>query len=252
MTKKHENNQLKRPFSVKAVAAWTKPGNYCDGHGLYLQVAGGPAGATKSWTFRYRDRTTHKLREMGLGPLDLVTLAEARDKAKGLRKALLDGVDPVLDKALKRATARVEATRALTFDQAATKCIAGRKAEWKNGKHAAQWSSTLATYASPVIGDLPVAAIDLPLVLKVLEPIWTEKTETASRVRQRIEAVLSWATVSGYRTGDNPARWKGHLDQLLGKRSKIQKAEHHPERKSALAEAYGVSRETLYKALREA
>ena len=229
MTKKLDAKKLKKPFSVKAIETWSKPGNYGDGNGLYLQVArAAPGAVSKSWTFRYRDRATHKLREMGLGPLDLVTLAEARAKALEMRKGLLVGVDPSAAKAAKVAQVILEAAKAMTFDQAAKQCIDGKRPGWKSEKHAEQWTNTLATYASPVIGSLPVAAIDLPLVRKVLDPIWATKNETASRVRQRLEAVLSWATVSKYRTGENPARWKGHLDQLLSKPSKVQEVQHHP------------------------
>jgi integrase len=116
----------------------------------------------------------------------------------------------------------------MSFDECAKAYIDAHKHGWKNAKHAEQWTNTLTTYASPIIGSLPVAEIDTALVMKVLNPIWASKTETASRVRQRIESVLGWATVSGYRTGDNPARWRDHLDNLLAKRSKVQKVAHHP------------------------
>ena len=224
-----EKPKLKRPFTVAAVNAWKHPGNFADGGGLYLQVATSAAGnITKSWTFRYRDRATGKLKEVGMGPLADRTLGEARDKAAEFRKLLLNGMDPKAEKVAKLTAAKVEAAKVMTFDQAAAKLIADKAAGWKNAKHGEQWTNTLATYASPVLGSLPVASIDLPLVRKVLDPIWTTKNETASRVRQRIEAVLGWATVSGYRTGDNPARWKNHLDHLLAKPSKVQKEEHHP------------------------
>ncbi|MBS1767174.1 MAG: integrase arm-type DNA-binding domain-containing protein [Acidobacteria bacterium] len=227
-------------LSAAKVAKCATPGYLLDGGGLYLQVAprasrrgdsakSTPASlVTKSWCFRYRDRGTGRLREMGLGPFPDVSLEAARGKAAELRELLRAGRDPMAERAARRATLRADLAKEMTFDQAAAACISDRRAEWRSEKHAAQWSSTLATYVSPVIGKLPVSAIDLALVRKVLDPIWLTKNETASRVRQRIETVLAWATVSGFRKGENPARWRGHLDQLLPKPSKIQKAEHHP------------------------
>lgn len=227
-------------LSAAKVAKCATPGYLLDGGGLYLQVSlrasrkGASAKSTpahlvtKSWCFRYRDRTTGRLREMGLGPYPDVSLEEARGKAAELRALLRADRDPMAERAARRATLRADLAREMTFDQAAAACISDRRAEWRNEKHAAQWSSTLATYVSPVIGKLPVSAIDLALVRKVLDPIWITKNETASRVRQRIETVLAWATVSGFRKGENPARWRGHLDHLLPRPSKVQKSEHHP------------------------
>jgi integrase len=227
-------------LSAKQVMKATKSGFLLDGGGLYLQIAqyrqtsdtGRPhrtsQKVSKSWIFRYRDRTTGKLRDIGLGRLLDLSLADARLKASEMRRMLLDGKDPKVEKAQHRIAAKVEAARIITFDEAASKCIADKKPSWRNEKHADQWTSTLATYASPVLGKVPVASIDLPLIRRVLDPIWTTKNETASRVRQRIESVLAWATVSGYRTGDNPARWRGHLDHILPKPSKVQAQEHHP------------------------
>ena len=123
---------------------------------------------------------------------------------------------------------KIDAAKGMTFADAATKYISAHETTWKNAKHRDQWRSTLATYAHPVIGTLPVAAIDTALVMKVLEPIWTHETETASRVRGRIEAVLAWSTARGFRQGDNPARWRGHLDQLLPAKTKVRKVRHHP------------------------
>lgn len=226
-------------LSAAKVAKASTPGYLIDGGGLYLQITrrrstrgaevhpSPLASVTKSWTFRYRDRATGKLRELGLGGYPDVSLEEARTKAGEYRGLLREGRDPKTEKASIRARIKSDAASSLTFDKASAACISSKRAGWRNVKHADQWTNTLATYASPTIGLLPVASIDLPLVLKVLEPIWIEKNETASRVRQRIESVLAWATVSGYRTGDNPARWRGHLDHLLPKPSKIQKSEHH-------------------------
>lgn len=207
-----------------------------DGGGLYLvltrktgaKVGRKPADqVTKSWVFRYRSRVTGKGIEMGLGSLLDVSLAKARDKAAKFRDMLDAGRDPRTELQAKQTTAKVEAAKAMTFDEAAASYIRDHSAGWKNAKHADQWTNTLATYVSPVIGSLPVASIDLPLVRKVLDPIWTVKNETASRVRQRMEKVLGWATTSGYRKGENPARWKDFLENLLAPPSKVKKAENH-------------------------
>ncbi|QQO18604.1 integrase arm-type DNA-binding domain-containing protein [Bradyrhizobium diazoefficiens] len=199
-----------------------KPGMYADGLGLYLKVR---AGNSKSWIFRYR--TGGRLRDMGLGPFHTVSLAEAREQAEVCRATRLKGLDP-LDERHKEQQARVlETTEAITFEKCAEAYIAAHRAGWKNGKHADQWKATLQTYVYPVFKDKPVAAIDDALVLKVLQPIWKDKTETASRLRGRIERILDWARVMKYRTGDNPARWKGHLDHLLPKRSKVAIVNHH-------------------------
>jgi hypothetical protein len=199
-----------------------KPGMYADGLGLYLKVR---PGNSKSWIFRYR--TGGKLRDMGLGPLQTVLLAEAREKAEVCRAMRLKGLDP-LEEGLKEQQAKViDAAEAITFEKCAETYIADHKDGWKNGKHADQWTAMLQTYVYPVFMDKPVASIDDALVLKVLQPIWKEKTETASRVRGRIERILGWARVKKYRAGDNPARWKGHLDHLLPKRSKVATIVHH-------------------------
>jgi integrase len=200
-----------------------RPGRYHDGHGLYLQVLS-PNSA--SWILRYVRQG--KERMLGLGPLRLVGLKEVRIRAREeQRKLKLDGIDPVEDRKAKKAERALAAAKSMTFKECAEAYHAQHEGKWKNAKHAAQFLSTLRTYAFPVLGTLPVASIDTPLVLKVVEPIWPDKTETASRVRGRIESVLDWATVRGYRSGDNPARWKGHLDQVLPARGTIAKVEHH-------------------------
>lgn len=210
-------------LSAQAVNRNVKPGLYSDGGGLYLQIT---KAGVKSWLFRYM--RNGKARGMGLGPLHTISLAEARLKALDCRKLLLDGSDPLNEKEAKRASQKATEAKKVSFMECATAYIEAHRAGWKNAKHSAQWESTLKTYAEPIFGSLPVAAIDTPLVMKVLEPIWTTKTETATRVRGRIESVLDWAAVRGYRKGENPARWKGHLDHLLPKRSKVQKVAHHP------------------------
>ncbi|MFJ2995694.1 tyrosine-type recombinase/integrase [Pandoraea sp. NPDC087047] len=210
-------------LSARGVARNVKPGLYADGGGLYLQIT---KAGVKSWLYRYmRDG---KARAMGLGPLHTISLAEARTRALECRKILLDGRDPLDEKEQQRVSRKVANAKNKTFMECAEAYIDAHKAGWKNTKHAAQWTSTLETYAAPVFKEIPISSIDTTLVMKVLEPIWKTKTETATRVRGRIESVLDWATVSGHRTGENPARWKGHLDHLLPKRSKVQKVEHHP------------------------
>ena len=205
------------------VARKKKPGLYPDGGGLYLQVT---SAGSRSWVYRY---TLHgKTRYMGLGPLHAVGLADARKKAMAARQARHEGIDPIDDRNAGLAHDRIEAAKAITFRDAAERYIEAHKAGWRNAKHAGQWRSTLETYAYPVLGSLPVQAVDVGLVLKVLEPIWNTKTETASRIRGRIESVLDWSTARGYRLGENPARWRGHVENLLPRRSKVRKVRHHP------------------------
>ncbi len=199
-----------------------KPGMYCDGGGLWLCVSS-PSAA--SWVFRYQ--LQGKAREMGLGSARDITLQEARTAAAAARKVKAMGCDPLQERERIAAERRAEAARAITFRQGAEAYIEAHRAGWKNAKHAAQWSATLAAYAYPTIGTLPVAAVDVSLVHKVLQPIWTTKPETASRLRGRIESILDWATTRGYRTGENPARWRGHLENLFPRRSKVRKVEHH-------------------------
>ncbi len=215
--------RAEKRLSALAVARATKPGLYPDGLGLYLRV--GPNGA-KSWVFRYRVGDSR--RDMGLGPLHTVSLADARAKALECRKARLDGGDPLQAREAERLARKLEAARGMTFTECAAAYIEAHRAGWRNAKHGAQWTATLETYAYPVFGELPVQAVDTALVMKALEPIWATKTETASRLRGRIESVLDWATVREFRRGDNPARWRGHLENLLPARTKVQKVEHHP------------------------
>ncbi len=197
-------------------------GLYGDGGGLFLQVT--PNGS-KSWVFRFKE--AGKLRVMGLGPAHTVSLAEARDKAQECRKLRLDGKDPIEERKAARLAARLDAAKAITFRACAESYIAAHKPGWRNDKHAAQWPATLVAYVYPAFGELPVQAVDVALVMKAVEPIWTEKPETASRVRGRIESVLDWATARGYRQGENPARWRGHLENLLPRRSKVREVKHH-------------------------
>jgi hypothetical protein len=200
-----------------------KPGFYADGGGLYLQVT---ASGSRSWIYRYR--VGKKLRDMGLGPLRLVPLANARDKALQAARRRLDGHDPIDEKHAIVVAAQAQAARTKTFWEVAEAFIESMKPGWKNEKHVVQWTSTLTTYAKPIAGHLPVAEIDTPTVKKILDPIWHEKTETASRLRGRIEKILDYAKVCGYRAGENPATWRGHLDKVFPKKSKIAKVVHHP------------------------
>jgi integrase len=209
-------------LSARSAAGQTQRGRYADGGGLYLQVSENEA---KSWLFRFM--LNGKSRQMGLGSLHTISLAEARDEALLCRKQLRDGIDPIDTRKLKRGRAQADAATVMTFKACAEKYISSHSAGWKNVKHMSQWQNTLKTYVYPVFGDLPVQFVDTGLVTQVIEPIWATKTETASRVRGRIEAILDWATVHKYREGENPARWKGHLDNLLAKRSSVQKVKHH-------------------------
>ncbi|MGH8086335.1 MAG: tyrosine-type recombinase/integrase [Lysobacter sp.] len=222
-----------RRLSAIGIRSLTTAGRYNDGDGLHLVVR---ASGLRSWTFRYRDRRDGRLRDLGLGGVDgagKVSLAEARELADRARKQLREGIDPIDHRATERevrrkeleATAVAQARRA-TFGDCCDRYIEAHRAGWRNAKHAAQWTNTLETYAA-ALKPLPVAEVDTGMVLTMLEPIWSTKTETATRVRQRVEAVLDWAKVRGHRQGDNPARWRGHLDKLLPKPNKIRRVEHH-------------------------
>ena len=195
---------------------------HADGGGLYLQVT---ASGAKSWIYRFS--LNRRTREMGLGPLHTISLSDARAKAADCRRLRLAGVDPIEARKEGVTKARLEAARAISFKDATEAYIEMHRVGWRNVKHASQWSTTLETYVYPVLGSLPVQGVDVALVMKVLEPIWTTKTETASRVRGRIESVLDWASARGCRLGENPARWRGHLENLLPKRSKVRTIRHH-------------------------
>ncbi|MSO89892.1 MAG: site-specific integrase [Rhodospirillaceae bacterium] len=198
------------------------PGMHPDGGGLYLQVAGDKA---RSWIFRFSIGGRERL--MGLGPFGPVTLAQARQKADDARQKVGAGIDPIKERRDGKQAAKLDAAKSITFKECGRQYIEAHNAGWKNEKHKAQWASTLEAYVYPVFGDLSVQSVDLALVTKVLEPIWTKKTETATRVRQRIEAVLDWAGARGYRSAENPARWRGLLNKLLPKPSKVRAVVHH-------------------------
>ena len=208
-----------------------RPGKYGDGGNLYLQVRKStrkiPSDAvTKSWLFRYS--RFGKEVWMGLGPYPDVSLAEARDLATQERKKILNDVDPLSDKRARRIAARAAHDNMLSFAECAELYVESQAPGWSNPKHIEQWRSTLKNLAGPVMGHLPVDQIDTALVMRCIEPIWATKTETASRLRGRIEAVLDWAAIRGYRKGDNPARWRGHLDKLLPRPSQVARVKHHP------------------------
>jgi integrase len=205
------------------IARKLSPGRYGDGGGLYLQVGNNE---TKSWIFRYR--VGKREREMGLGAYPATTLARAREKAAACRQLRQDGKDPIEVRDAEQRAAQAEAVRQMTFKECAEGYIADNQHAWKTKKHLTQWRNTLKRYAYPVIGHLPAREVDEPLVLQVLRPIWHTKTETATRVRGRIECVLDWAKVQKQREGENPARWRGNLAMVLPKQSDIQQVRHHP------------------------
>ena len=221
-----ESNRL----NAMQVTKLAEPGRYGDGGGLYLRVAeyktkAGPA-RSKNWIFRFERGGKERL--MGLGGLDTLSLAEARAKARACRQLLLDGIDPIDARQSRRSAALLETARRRTFEECAKGYIKAHAETWKNPTHAAQWPSTLELYVYPQIGALPVADIDTDLVLKCLEPIWDRIPDTARRVRGRIESVLDWARARKFRDGENPARWRGHLDHLLASKPKSERVKHHP------------------------
>ena len=204
-----------RALTARFVETVTEPGKYFDGQGLFLRVQ--PNGA-RQWVQRITIRG--KRCELGLGSPPAIPLATARKLALENRGKAMMGGDPVQE--------RRDARAGLTFEAAVERYLAAKLDEFRDDKHKAQWRSTLDTYASPLLGPKLVAEITLQDVLRVLEPIWQGKTETACRLRGRIEAVLSWATVAGHRAGDNPARWKGNLSEVLAKPAKVAKADNQP------------------------
>ena len=230
-----------KELSALAVSKLKTEGRYAVGgaDGLHLRIAG----ASRAWVLRLavgtrtdaKGNTVVHRRDIGLGSYPEVSLAEAREKARELRKQVRDGIDPIEERKVTKVRAALEAAKSKTFEECANAYIEANRAGWKNEKHVQQWQNTLATYAFPKIGQLPVAAIDTGLVLSVLQQetgedkaqLWHAKTETASRLRGRLESILDWAAFRGYREGENPARWKGHLEHELPARSKVQKVEHH-------------------------
>lgn len=201
------------------------PGVHLDGDGLYLYA--GKSGS-RSWVFRFQ--LAGKRREMGLGSASEVSGPEAREKAAQARVMIRQGTDPLTARQQASEGEKAAAAKVNTFDDVAGDYISAHRAGWRNAKHAAQWEATLAAYASPVFGSAPVSEINTELVLRALQRdgLWTTKPETASRVRSRIELVLSYAKAKGLRNGENPALWRGHLDALLPKPGKVKRVVHHP------------------------
>jgi integrase len=217
-------------LTAKEVEKKTAPGLYGDGGGLTLQIT---KAGVKSWLYRYMIKG--KAYGMGLGPAHTITLIEAREKAAAARKLVIEGINPLEAKRQRQLDAEMIKARLMTFDQCANAYIEAHRASWKNAKHADQWTNTITTYVSPLIGSMPVEQIDTALVVKVLaqpddkgQQFWQVKNETATRVRGRVESILGWATTSGFRSGDNPARWKGHLENLLATISRAQRIKNHP------------------------
>jgi len=210
-------------LNMRFVKTVTEKGRYPDGNGLYLQVTDNGA---KSWLYLYR--LDGRRREMGLGSVQAVTLAMAREKALKCAQQRHDGLDPIEEREKARNEVAVAKAKQRTFKDCAEEYIKVKSPEWKNPKHFQQWGNTLKTYVYPVFGDLPVQEVDTDLISRVLSPIWNEKTETAKRIRGRIELILDRAKTQGLRDGENPARWKGHLSNLFASPSKLQKEKHYP------------------------
>lgn len=210
-------------LNALAVKRLTRPGSHAVGNpaGLHLYVK---ATGARSWVLRYN--IDGKRRHLGLGGYPDIPLADARQAARDARALVRQGIDPIDHLQAQRDARQAERAKRLTFADAADRFLRQKVKEFRNPKHAAQWRSTLETYAHPTIGTLPVDQIELAHVVELLNPIWIDKTETATRVRGRVESVLTWATVSGYRTGPNPAAWKNNLDAVLPKPTKLKNVEH--------------------------
>jgi integrase len=209
-------------LTARQVQTQRTAGLFADGGGLYLQVS--PTGA-KTWIYRFQ--IAGRRRDMGLGSAGVFTLGDARQKAAEARRLVAEGIDPIERRTGQAAAAALVTAKVVTFKDCAEAYIDSMRAGWKNAKHGAQWAATLETYAYPVMDSLPIDGIDTGLVLRVLEPIWPTKSETASRVRGRIESILDYAKVRGYRSGENPARWKGHLDHILPAKGAVARVQHH-------------------------
>ncbi|WP_429018726.1 tyrosine-type recombinase/integrase [Comamonas sp. 4034] len=215
--------KIAKQLSDRAVVALKAEGRHAVGGvaGLHLRVSAGHRG----WVLRVKVGDARK--DMGLGAYPVVSLAEARERAWKIHESIREGRDPVAPRRKQRQALLAQAATEKTFRWCTEEFLKAKSSEWKNAKHRQQWENTLETYAMPALANLAVSVIDLPHVLACLEPIWSSKNETASRLRGRIESVLNWAAVRKYRSGENPARWKGHLDKVLAAPSKIQKVEHH-------------------------
>ena len=232
----------KSRLTARGITSLTTPGYYSDPDNkcLYLQVSPTSKGISRSWIFRYTSPVTLKRREMGLGSTDICSLANARLKVLDLRKAIYEGIDPIEERQAEKTSIRESHQHSITFAAAAERCIQTKKAEWSNTNHQDQWTTTMAKFVSPLIGKLRVDQINTSHIVKVLEQtiknkkgeiegsFWNVRTETATRVRQRIEVILDWCRAHEYMQGENPARYQGALSHLLPKASKIKKSVHHP------------------------
>lgn len=214
--------RLHERLTALQVRRLDSPGLHPDGGGLYLQITGQ---AGRSWIYRYW--VSGREKQMGLGPLHSVTLAEARDLAREARRLRRQGADPLQLKRAAEAAVVLDEARQISFSDAVDGYITANKAAWRNDKHVKQWKSSLSTYVEPKMGALAVADVGTDQILQALQPIWAAKAVTASRLRGRIENVLDWATARGYRQGDNPARWSGHLDKILPAKAKVADVKHH-------------------------
>jgi integrase len=228
--------RLLHRLSAVEVKSLREPGYYADGGNLYLQVTtasqpeqngkrGNAPSAAKSWIFRFT--LNGRTRDMGFGRYPTVSLDRARELAERSRRLLAEGRDPIAVRDDERRAAEAARAKGRSFEQCAKAYIAAHESTWRNPKHRQQWTNTLRSYAYPLLGKLSVASVDTDLVTQVLQPLWTKKPETASRLRGRIEVILDWARVAGYREGENPARWRGHLDHLLPSRRKVRAVTHH-------------------------
>lgn len=212
-----------KELSAVEVKRLSRPGMHAVGgvNGLLHRITDSGA---RGWVLRVR--YAGKRRNFGLGGYPDVTLAQARERAREIKDSLFQGVDPIAERRAAEDARRAAEAKRLTFADAARECHAAKASEFRSAKHRRDWINSLEIHAIPLLGDMPVADIEMAHVKKVLDPIWHERTETAARVRQRIERVLKWATVSGYREGDNPARWSENLEEALPTPSKIQKVRH--------------------------
>ena len=229
-------------FTARRILAMNQPGWYADpeARGLYLRVFEGADGPSRSWLYRFTSPVSGKRRAMGLGSVEICSLANARQKSLGLRRAIFDGIDPIDQRHEKKLGVKEYDLNSITFQEAANRCIKTKEAEWSNSKHKDQWVSTINTYALPIIGKMRVDQITTTHLVKLLEQeikkkigevegtFWKVRTETATRVRQRIEVILDWCKAHKYISGDNPARYQGALCHLLPKANKIKKVAHHP------------------------
>ena len=214
----------KKELGALAVSQITRRGiNFVGGvAGLGINVT---QSGSRSWILRYQ--VGGKRKDMGLGGYPDVTLAQAKEFARTARAQIAQGIDPINATRAAKRKMIADQLSTITFRQAATQYIDTHEASWRNDKHVQQWRNTIETYANPKIGSVQVRDINLHLVMSILEPIWIDKTETATRLRGRLESIIDWAIVRGYRTDANPARWKGILDKLLPAPSKVAKSEHH-------------------------